>query len=91
MSKWFRTLLISSMVSILLAGGALAGPGKNTGENGEPDHPEIAYPVGRVDSSDTGLDTRGARSSTAQEETVRDDWKVLLKVYLKLAGLFIIR
>jgi hypothetical protein len=89
MSKWFRGAVISCVVCLLLAGGALAGPTRIGDGNGDPDRPEIAVPVDRLSASTGSADSTRDASVTSRTERAPSELEVLVRVYLKLFRIFL--
>ena len=89
MSRWFRGTVITLTACLLLAGSALAGPGKPGEDNGDPDRPEIAVPIDNLTVSTGSVDSTGNASVTTRSERTSSEWKVLFRVYLNLFRIFI--
>jgi len=89
MSKWFRGIVISLAACLLLAGSALAGPVRLGDENGDPDSPEIAVPIGKLQVSSDSVDAPRDATVTTRSERAPNEFKVLFRVYLKLFRIFL--
>jgi len=89
MSKWFRGILISFSLCLLVVGAAQAGPGKPGSENGDPDRPEIAHPIDKLEVSTGSVDAARGATVTARSERSPNELKVLFRVYLKLFRIFL--
>jgi len=85
MSRVMRRLIIGTATSLLLVGAAMAGP---TRTDGDPDRPQITHPDRRTEASVSGAGEQRIAATAGQRQVVADDWKFVLKAYLRLIRVF---
>jgi hypothetical protein len=87
MTKLSRGMILGSVLALLIAGAAFAGP---TRTDGDPDRPQIAQPGGPDYKVMTRVSTHG-RSETATEMSAQvapEHWRTVLRAYLSMIRVF---
>lgn len=82
MSKATRIALLGLLGVALVAGSASAGPG---GRNGDPDHPQIANPVGPLYKAEQ-IGPGNASVSASSERPMPEMWQRVVRMYLRMHG-----
>jgi len=89
MARLLRLLAISLALTVLLMGGAAAGPGHNSaGMDGDPETPMLTHPGGKIPGVVKRDGAEGASEPVRSDS--RDPWEILLRAYLRLVRIGIL-
>ncbi len=87
MLKTMRVLITTLSLMLLVAGGALAGPG--TRGEGDPDQPQKTPPGKYMSRSGSVEANLQGTSTLADEESSDERWQLLYRTYLQILQIIV--